>query len=143
MLQVRQNMFETNSSSCNSLVVPLNQATYFSTIAESEGLDYLLENANGTYNLLLWLYDIGVEEIRYNGDNKDVQETLKKVKSLKDANNEEIHNYTLNVRINSTYLSKNILNLIIFGDETAVEARDDHQVIEDDNELVFLGYRYS
>ena len=134
MIQIRNYMFETNSSSCHALVVPINQAVRFSTIACSEGLDYLLENAVGAYGLIQWLYNEGVEEIKYNGDQASIRRKINEIKYSKEK-------YDLRVGINGTYLSKDILKLIIFGDETAVEIRDDSNPIENNNELIFLGDR--
>lgn len=134
MIQIRNYMFETNSSSCHALVVPMNQEVRFSTIACSEGLNYLLENAFGTYGLIQWLYNEGVEEIKYNGNQASIRREINEVKYSKEK-------YDLRVGINGTYLSKDILKLIIFGDETAVEIRDDSNPVENDNELIFLGDR--
>lgn len=135
MIQIRTNIFETNSSSCNALVVPMNQEVKFSKIVCSEGLDYLLENANGTRGLIQWLYEEGVEEIKYNGDESYIRREINEVKYSKTK-------YDFRVSINNTYLTKDIIKLIVFGDETIVDVRSDSNPIENDNEMVFLGDRY-
>ena len=134
MIQIRTSMFETNSSSCNALIVPMHQEIRFSTIACSEGLDYLLDHAYGTKGLIQWLYSEGVEEIKYNGNNSYVRREINEVKYSTEA-------YDLRVGLDSTYLSKDILKLIIFGEETSVETRSDSRPLENDDELVFLGSR--
>lgn len=135
MLQIRHSLFETNSSSCHVLVVPMNQDIIFSKIACSDGLDYLLDHAYGIEGLIHWLYEEGVEEIIYNGNDSSIRRTINEVKYAPDKR------YDFRVGLDNAYLSKEVLKMIIFGDETMVDIRDDSHPIENDNEMVFLGHR--
>ena len=140
MFQIRTGIWETNSSSCNALVVPMDQNINFSTVARGEGLDYLLEHAYGSNSLISWLYRIGVEEIKYTGSNSHVRRAITEGKyNWKESDR-------LEVSIDpycSTYLPEQILKLIVFGEDTRVEERDDKHATENSNELVFLGSRIS
>lgn len=138
MFQIRTGIWETNSSSCNALVVPMDQNINFSTTACSEGLDYLLEHANGSNSLISWLYRIGVEEIKYCGDNSYVRRAITEGK----YNWKETDKLEVSIDY-STFLPEQILKLIVFGEDTRVETRDDKYVTENSNELVFLGSRIS
>ena len=136
MFQIRTGIWETNSSSCNALVVPMDQNINFSTVACGEGLDYLLEHAYGSNSLINWLYSIGVEEIKYAGSNSHIRRAITELKyNWKESD-------SLEVSIDySTFLPEQILKLIVFGEDTRVDIRDDKRVTENANELVFLGSR--
>ena len=141
MIQVRDNIFETNSSSSHALVVPIDQSCHFSSIACSEGLDFLLDNVNELSNLVVWLYENGIEEIRYNGESKRVRYNIEK---YKDKNNRyELRDFAFSLGYSNTYLPKKIILLIIFGPETEVTTRDDSDPVENENEFVFLSGRIS
>ena len=138
MFQIRTGIWETNSSSCNALVIPMDQNINFSTVACGEGLNYLLENAYGSNSLINWLYSIGVEEIKYTGSDSRVRRAITELKyNWKESDK-------LEVSIDpycTTFLPEQILKLIVFGEDTRVDIRDDKQAAENSNELVFLGSR--
>ncbi len=136
MIQYRESFFETNSSSTHALIVPMDQDYNITSVASGDGLDWLLEHAYGTNSLISWLYSEGVTDIRYNGESSDIRRRVTELK----YNYEKDDN--LCVRLNDTYLSKKILALIIFGEETRIDIVDDHGARLDDDELVFLGYEH-
>ena len=141
MFSYRSSFFETNSSSCHALVVPTNQEAHFSKIACSRGLDFLLENASGTSNLIKWLYDNGVEEIKYNGSNSYVRREITECRY-----NHSSYDFEVGLGgfgYGSSFLPKQLIMLIIFGPETYIDTRDDKHPVEDEDEYVFLGDRTS
>ena len=136
MIQYRESFFETNSSSTHALIVPMDQDYHISSVASGDGLDWLLEHAYGKNSLINWLYSEGVTDIKYNGDNPNIRRQITELK----YNYEKDDN--LCVQLNDTYLSKKILSLIIFGEETRIDLIDDHGARLDGDELVFLGYEH-
>ena len=81
MIQVRYNIFETNSSSCHKLIVPFEQSftvpkTVRLTKGHSNGIDFLIDELEDTDIAGPWirlLYASGVEEIIYNGSNDSIR----------------------------------------------------------------------
>ena len=81
MIQVRYNIFETNSSSCHKLIVPFEQSfTVPKTVrlakGQTNGIDFLIDELEDTNFHNAWirlLYASGVEEIIYNGSDDSLR----------------------------------------------------------------------
>lgn len=84
MIQVRYNIFETNSSSCHKLIVPFEQSftvpkTVRLTKGHSNGIDFLIDELEDTNFHDAWirlLYASGVEEIIYNGSDDSLRNAI-------------------------------------------------------------------
>jgi hypothetical protein len=84
MIQVRYNIFETNSSSCHKLIVPFEQSftvpkSVRLTKGYTNGIDFLMDELEDTYVADAWirlLYASGVEEIIYNGSNDSIRHAI-------------------------------------------------------------------
>lgn len=91
MIQIRQNFFETNSSSCHALIIPRDQDFKVrSTIDLSEDSEtgddfrrFLREELiyeEDVRKFICLLYSAGVETIKYNGRNEFVTKYIKECK---------------------------------------------------------------
>lgn len=91
MISIRNNMFETNSSSANVLIIPKNQGIHIpkqfifvddeTSLKPSEKVLYIILNdshssKDDAYKMVNFLYNIGVEEIIYGGHNRYFQEAI-------------------------------------------------------------------
>lgn len=84
MIQVRYNIFETNSSSCHKLIVPSEQSftvpkSVRLTKGQTNGIDFLIDELEDTTYPDDWirlLYASGVEEIIYNGSNNYIRHAI-------------------------------------------------------------------
>ena len=89
MIQIRNSMFETNSSSCHTLIIQrFTEDTLNKTVDLSEDSfngDFIRRivremNDDNIEKLINWLYLHGVENIMYNGSRQKVYECIEKYK---------------------------------------------------------------
>lgn len=94
MLQIRRGIFETNSSSCNKLIVPYEQSFRVPRIVMidddswvTDGERYLSYAVQrNPYAWIPFLLGNGVEEIKYTGRNEQVIKTLEEEKQKDHSN---------------------------------------------------------
>ena len=96
MINIRTGLFETNSSSCSKLIVPVDQNFSVPKILDlddwpTEGRHYLYDMVEkNPERWIEFLYSSGIEEIKYAGPNKEVYEAIKTYKGIT-SNQVHIH----------------------------------------------------
>ena len=95
MIEVRNGMFETNSSSCNVLVIPKEQEVRVPKTIDLSADDYdgdlmrrfireELVDDESAKRFICFIYSKGVEEIKYHGRNKAVTKYIKECKGTQE-----------------------------------------------------------
>ena len=86
MISIRTGLFETNSSSCHKLIVPVDQSftvpkTLDLSDTSTDGRRYLLHQVeNYTDSWIKFLYTNGIENIKYSGSVAAVHEAIEDYK---------------------------------------------------------------
>lgn len=139
MIQIRQNMFETNSSSCHVLIIPNDVVERLPKV-----IDLSSDDSNGDYTrrfvrelneedskiFINWLYCNGVEEIKYYGSNKYINEFIIKYKDNYTDLGFPHHLYSRNGTTSGALIN------FLMGHYNEYMGRDEYMDIED-NESTF------
>lgn len=121
MIQVRYNIFETNSSSCHKLIVPFEQSFIVPksvrlTKGHSNGIDFLIDELEEDTNYhdawIRLLYASGVEEIIYNGSNDYIRTAIEINKDVTEVGGLPY------LRGSKGRLPRQVYLLILFGENT-------------------------
>jgi len=118
MISIRTSLFETNSSSCHKLIVPVDQSfivpkTLDLSDAGTDGRLYLLDQVeNYPDSWIKFLYTNGIETIKYSGSVKAVYRAIEEYKG---------YNGTYFIGLGDSYDIKwpaKVILAAIFGEET-------------------------
>lgn len=134
MIQIRNDMFETNSSSCHVFMFPKGMGIRVpSTVVLNDEYNTVDNMPNLFFNDINWgeeyttpfiqmLYRCGVKEIKYSGKNKYVTEAIEKYKE-EDNSNAQLEYPRLDV----TYFKK-----VVFGTDVKLTTMEDWMVCDDE-----------
>ena len=135
MIQIRYDMFETNSSSCHVFMFPKDMGiTVPSTVVLYNTYDEIIDNMPNLYfNDINWgeeyttpfirmLYNCGVKEIKYTGKDQYVKDAIKK---YKDEDNSNISSYYPHIDINT-------FKKIVFGTDVKITTMEDWMVSQEE-----------
>ena len=93
MLEIRQGIFETNSSSCHKLIVPYGEELSVPKTVDldnvwPDGMEFLVDVMTESWgncdDWVQFLYSHGVEEFKYSGSNTNLRTAIKKYKGTMD-----------------------------------------------------------
>jgi len=134
MIQIRYDMFETNSSSCHVFMFPKDMEIIVpSTVVLNDEYATVDNMPNLYFNDINWgeeyttpfirmLYNCGVKEIKYTGKNQYVKDAIKK---YKDEDNSNISLYYPSIDINT-------FKKIVFGTDVKITTMEDWMVSQEE-----------
>ena len=130
MIQIRYDMFETNSSSCHVFMIPKNMGIKVpSTVELNDDYGTTDNMPNLFFNDINWgeeyttpfirmLYKCGVKEIKYTGKDKFVTKAIEKYKD-EDNSDAQLHYPRLNIKH---------FKMIVFGTDVKLTTMEDWMV---------------
>ena len=135
MIQIRNNMFETNSSSCHVFMFPKDMGIHIpSTVTLDDDYDTVDNMPNLFFNDSNWgenyatefikfLYKSGVKTIKYSGKHKYVNEAIEKYKDKTD--------FELHLR-RTVGMTEHELKKICFGTDVHLTTMEDYMVCQEE-----------
>lgn len=134
MIQIRQSIFETNSSSCHVFMFPKNLDIRIPSTVVLNDDYHTYDNLPNLYfndacyfeedsaiSFIKFLYKSGVKNIKYTGNRSIVHDAIKKYKNETD----------FNINTHDFYTSLKNLQKICFGTNVKLVVMEDHDVCDE------------